>query len=133
MFIKLYTPLGNCLNWDIPKFLRFPQKSTYRNALRQCIKECTPLLPVHCQQSSYIVQPKRTFEMNSNTNTETVWIVREKHRHVTRLLQIGNVKFHECTIGSHCIESTWYKAQRQPRNYIRRNIQRIHFSPRAIS
>jgi len=28
--------------------------------------------------------------MNLNTNTATVWKVREKHRHVTRLLQIGN-------------------------------------------
>jgi hypothetical protein len=73
-----------------------------------------------------------------------MWKVREKHRHVTRLLQTGNVKFHECTTGSHCIESTWYKAPLrmsereggrgwQPRSYIRRNIQRIHFSQRAIS
>jgi len=57
---------------------------------------------------------------------------------VKRLLQIGNVKFHERTIGSHCIESTWYKAllrmtDRQYRNYIRRNIQRINFFRRAIS
>jgi hypothetical protein len=64
MFTKLYALLGNCLHWDIPKILHFPQKSTYLNAFRQCIKERSPLLPVRCKQSSYIMQLKWTCEIN---------------------------------------------------------------------